>query len=146
MVVVQVKRVVDDVADMISDSNEMIRGMDPQRVPGTFVFATVPDIESLPDGVNSFSTVLEAEGLSVVIACEDAPRLGLDDPVELGWITLMVNSSLEGVGLTAAVSAVLAEHRIACNVIAGHHHDHLLIPIERVDEAVDLLADLARQR
>ena len=136
----------DDRREVISDCDAMIRSMDPQVVPGTYVFATVDQHESVPDGVNVFSTVWETEGLSVVVASEDANRFGLANPVELGWITLTVNSSLEGVGLTAAVSAVLAEHEIACNVVAGHHHDHLLVAANRVSDAVALLAELAAQR
>ncbi len=139
-------RVVGEWQVVISQRDEMIRGMNPEVAQGKFVFATIANNESLPDGVNVYSTVRETEGLSVVIAREDAGCLNLVDPVELGWITLTVNSSLEGVGLTAAVSAVLAEHEIACNVIAGHHHDHLLVPVERVDEAVRLLTELAAQR
>ena len=131
---------------VISGREEMIRGMNPQVVPGVFVFATIAPNKRVPDGLTVYSTVRETEGLSVVIAREDAGRLDLVDPVELGWITLTVNSSLEGVGLTAAVSSVLAEHEIACNVIAGHHHDHLLVPVERVDEAMRLLIELASQR
>ena len=58
---------VGDQPQVISDRNEMVRSMDPQVVPGIFVFATVPQIESVPDDVGVYSTVREAEGLSVVI-------------------------------------------------------------------------------
>ena len=47
------------------------------------------------------------------------------------------------VGLTAAVSTLLAEHQISCNVIAGYHHDHLLVPERKARTALQLLADLA---
>jgi hypothetical protein len=47
------------------------------------------------------------------------------------------------VGLTAAVATVLAEAGIACNMVAGHHHDHAFVPDDRVDEAVSLLQRLA---
>lgn len=140
------KHVVDDARAVISDRDAMIREMNPKVVSGVFTFATVPQRESVPHDLNVFATVVENEGLSVVIAYNDADRLGLTDPVQLGWITLTVNSSLEGVGLTAAVSGELAQSGIACNVIAGHHHDHLLVPIDRVDESVALLTALARQR
>ena len=30
-----------------------------------------------------------------------------------------------------------------CNVLAGYHHDHLLVPAERADEAVSVLRSLA---
>jgi hypothetical protein len=34
------------------------------------------------------------------------------------------------------VSARLTDVDISCNVLAGYHHDHLLVPVERVDEAI----------
>jgi hypothetical protein len=40
------------------------------------------------------------------------------------------------------VSSRLAEAGISCNVLAGHHHDHLLVPTDRAAEAVDLLRSL----
>ena len=48
--------------------------------------------------------------------------------------------ALEAVGLTAHVSRVLAERDIPCNVLAGYHHDHLLVPVGRADEAIALLS------
>ncbi|WP_197511421.1 ACT domain-containing protein [Tessaracoccus coleopterorum] len=59
------------------------------------------------------------------------------------WITLTVHSSLEAVGLTAAVAGRLARAGIACNMLAGAHHDHLLVPTERADEVLLLLAGLS---
>ncbi len=45
--------------------------------------------------------------------------------------------------MTAAVSARLTAAGISCNVIAGYHHDHLLVPHNRGAEAVTLLEQLA---
>lgn len=58
-------------------------------------------------------------------------------------ITLQVHSALDGVGLTAAVARALAEAGIACNVVAGYHHDHLFVPWARRDEALAILQRLA---
>ena len=33
---------------------------------------------------------------------------------------------------------------MSCNVLAGYHHDHLLVPAERGDEAVQVLRELSR--
>ena len=60
-----------------------------------------------------------------------------------GWITLQVHSSLESVGITSAVSTALARVGISCNVLAGFYHDHLLVPVDDVDEAVDVLGGLS---
>jgi hypothetical protein len=74
---------------------------------------------------------------------EDADRLQLRYDFVAGWITLQVHSALAAVGLTAVVSTALADAGISCNVVAGYHHDHLLVPLERVDEALTVLHGLA---
>jgi uncharacterized protein len=33
---------------------------------------------------------------------------------------------------------------MSSNVLAGYHHDHLLVPAERGDEAIRVLRDLSR--
>lgn len=58
------------------------------------------------------------------------------------WLTLTVHSSLEAVGLTAAFSAALGEAGISCNVLAGFHHDHILVPWALRDAAVATLRGL----
>ena len=54
-----------------------------------------------------------------------------------------MHSSLEAVGLTAALSGALAARGIACNVLAGYVHDHLLVPWDRADEATECLEALS---
>jgi hypothetical protein len=83
--------------------------------------------------------VVEGELTTLVLPVEAARRAGLHVTVELAWLTLTVFSSLEAVGLTAAVSAALTEQGIACNVLAGYHHDHLLVPAARADDAIAAL-------
>ena len=53
-----------------------------------------------------------------------------------------MHSALDAVGLTAAVAGALAEAGISCNVLAGAHHDHLLVPVDRADDALVALAQL----
>jgi hypothetical protein len=58
------------------------------------------------------------------------------------WLTLRVHTALNAVGVTAAVAGVLAANGIACNVIAGHYHDHLLVPAARRDDAIAAIRSL----
>ncbi|GAB3566400.1 ACT domain-containing protein [Spelaeicoccus albus] len=122
-----------------SDLATLMATMSPQHRPGRFVFATV---DTVPVDAEIFASVLEAEGLSVLVAEDDARRLGLPYSFVAGWITLQVHSALDAVGLTAAVSTALATAEISCNVIAGNYHDHLLVPIDRLDDALGVLREL----
>ena len=81
--------------------------------------------------------IREDEGVTAILAGERAGT-------PFARITLTVHSALEGVGLTAAVSGALATVGIACNSVAGYHHDHLFVPWERRDEALAGLQRLAK--
>jgi uncharacterized protein len=116
----------------------LVATMSAARRPGEFVFVagSVPAADVL-------ASVVEPEGLSVVTTRSAADRAGLGYDLVLGWITLQVHSALDAVGLTAAVSTALTEAGISCNVIAGYHHDHLLVPVDRTDDALVALQALS---
>ena len=92
----------------------------------------------------ALAVIEEQEGTTRVVTQDVADEHGLAYDFVASWITLMVESDLAAVGLTAAVSTALADAGIACNVIAGYRHDHLLVPADRCDEALALLRSLAR--
>lgn len=125
-----------------SDLTVLLASMDPELRSGRFVFGTASSYASL-GGIEALATVVEPEGLSMVVTQEAADRANLPYSFVAGWITLRVHSSLHAVGLTAAVSTALAEAGISCNVIAGYHHDHLLVPVDRAGEAMDTLRQLS---
>lgn len=114
----------------------------PLRHPGSYVFTSVA--EGVPLGVAPVATVLEPEGLTLVLAQEDADAAGLAYDYVAAWITLGLATTLDEVGITAAFATRLAEAGISCNVIAGVHHDHLFVPQDRADEAVALLESVSR--
>ncbi|MCH9673679.1 MAG: ACT domain-containing protein, partial [Gammaproteobacteria bacterium] len=58
-------------------------------------------------------------------------------------ITLTVHSSLDAVGLTAAVSTKLAEHDISANIVAGYYHDHIFVQTQRATHAMAALRELS---
>lgn len=119
-----------------TDVTTLLESMDPAKRSEPVVYVSVPEGSAAPTG---WATVLESEGLTVVLTREEADAAGYAYDFVGAWITLRVHSSLEAVGLTAAVSAVLTAHGIACNVIAGFYHDHIVVPWERADEAIDAL-------
>jgi hypothetical protein len=117
----------------VSDLNGMLAGMAPLLNPEPWRFVLVQG-EALAD---AFALIREDEGITAIVQ-------GAGEGAAFARITLQVHSALDGVGLTAAVSGALAEAGIACNVVAGFHHDHLFVPWERREEALAILQRLAR--
>lgn len=112
--------------------------MAPELVGNCVAFTTSPSPEA---GLVSaaIAMVREAEGVTLVVPAELAP----DAPL-MRQITLNVHSALDGVGLTAAVSTALADAGIPANVVAGYHHDHIFVPEEQAEHAVDVLKSAAK--
>jgi hypothetical protein len=119
----------------------MIAGMAPRPVPGDVCFVTVHDTEVAALLSSARAMMREAEGVTLVLPTAH-PRCP-DGALALRQITLSVQSALDGVGLTAAVSTALAARGIPCNVIAGACHDHLFVPAAREEEAHQTLVALA---
>ncbi len=124
-----------------SELSKLLSGMQPELLPDRFVFVNLSG-QSI-EGIEVHASVRESEGLSGVVSQTDADRIGADYRYVAAWITLRVESALEAVGLTAAVSNRLAGEGISCNVIAGLHHDHLLVPAEDADRALNALQALS---
>ncbi|MCK1797693.1 ACT domain-containing protein [Streptomyces sp. XM4193] len=124
------------------DLKKLLTGLRPELREGPYVFTSIEGT-AVPDSVEPVVTVAEREGLTVVVPRAQADAAGLRYHSVFGWITLRVHSSLEAVGLTAAVSAALAGAGLGCNVVAGYHHDHLFVPYEQASVAVAVLEDLA---
>ncbi len=94
--------------------------------------------------LNPIATFLEAEGMTAVILKSDAVKNKLTYDAVFRKITLEVHSSLEAVGLTAAISTALTERDISANVIAGYYHDHIFVLKNKAELALDTLEGLTR--
>lgn len=125
---------------VIRDAREMIAGMTPALKPGEYVFCAAGDRDW--SALNPLAMFQEAEGVSLILERGAAEAAGFPVEAPMGLITLHVYSALDGVGLTAAVATALARTGIACNMVAALNHDHVFVPIERADEAVQILIDL----
>lgn len=121
------------------DLSALLRGLQPEVRPGNFVMVSTNSETSL----EALASVEEEEGTSLVLEQHRADAFRLEYSSVFAWITLTVHSSLDAVGLTAAVANTLASAGIPCNVLAGFHHDHLLVPSARVEDAMAALARLS---
>ncbi|MCG8413814.1 MAG: ACT domain-containing protein [Pseudomonadales bacterium] len=125
-----------------TDLDKLLALMQPKLLDGEYVFCTLNDA-SLADAValRPLATYLEEEGLSVLLEKSQAEQAGLQFNSTFRGITLSVHSSLDAVGFTAAVSTKLSGNGIPSNVIAAHYHDHVFVPAERAEYALQLLTE-----
>lgn len=118
----------------------MLATLDVVVRPERYVFAAVPPGANAVTAADAM--IVEDEAVTLVLAEGRAREHGLASGTRFAWLTLTVHSSLEAVGLTAAVARALAAVGVSCNVLAGFHHDHLLVPDADRDRAVDAVRSL----
>ena len=127
----------------ILELDELLRSMSPELQNGEFVFCTVKG--NLADYVhlNPIASFNELEGLTLILQADVADKEGFDFEGRFKQITLMVHSSLDAVGLTAAVSNKLTAHNISANVVAAYFHDHIFVQSEKAQNALSALQELS---
>jgi hypothetical protein len=120
------------------DLSRMLSGLTVARREGTYVYLSAP-AGSVSDAA---ATIAETEGTTFVLERAAADRAGLDWSFAAAWLTVELPTPLDGIGVTAALAGALAHAGIPCNVLAGFHHDHLLVPVERAGDAISVLQGL----
>ncbi len=122
----------------LDDLGRILASLEVVRRDGVFAVCSVDDV---PDA-DVEAVVFEDEGITVVLPLEQAEERRLSWGLEAAWLTIEVRTALDGVGLTAALARALADVGIPCNVLAGYHHDHLLVPVGDADAAVEAIEAL----
>ncbi len=126
------------------DLKTLLRTMTPELQIGVFVFCTANSEADLACTPAPLLLFREREGTTLVVRREEAERAGLPRQFASRLITLTVHSALDAVGFLAAVTARLAAAGISVNAVSAFHHDHLFVPEERAEEALQLLREMSR--
>ncbi|WP_343989523.1 ACT domain-containing protein [Kangiella japonica] len=126
----------------IKDLKALLVNLQPILDEHDYVFCTAV---AVPDGLNPLATFREGEGISLICQKEEAEASGLAYEGIFRKITLSVYSSLEAVGLIAAVSTALTKANISANVVAAYHHDHVFVPADKAAEAMGVLKGLGNK-
>ena len=127
-----------------TDLATLIRDLEPRTLPATYVFCSLEDADyGVLSHTSPLASFVEPEGLTLVLTRESADEESLAYEGTFRCISLQVHSSLEAVGLTAAVTGELAAEGISANVFAGYHHDHIFVPAHQAETALHLLESMS---
>jgi hypothetical protein len=119
----------------------LLRDLEPVLHPEEFVYAAMPS--DRPDNLaEAICTFREREAVTAILPQAVADRLGVPYTYPCRLITLNVHSSLDAVGLLAAVTAKLAAENISVNVVSAFYHDHLFVPADQASRVMMLLDQL----
>ena len=132
--------------EAVSDLKTMISSMTPILNDRHVAYVSLDGFE-MPAGLalkDIIALFREAEGLTLIVDLATAESGALPIAFRAAWITLTVHSDLAAVGLTAAFAKALGDHGISCNVMAAYFHDHIFVPIEKAELAMQALRDLQR--
>ena len=105
---------------------------------GTLVTFNDIDWKQIAD-LQPISVFKENEGISLVIDRKTADENDIPYDSVFRLISLHVHSSLDAVGLTSAFSTALGNAGISANVVAAYYHDHIFVPTDKAEVALNVL-------
>ncbi len=123
-----------------TDLEKLLAFLQPTLREDNFVFCSSADLSM--ERIMELAPVCfyrEQEGTSLVLEESVARAAGFEIGSIFRCITLSVHSSLDSVGLTAAVANKLANNSISANIVAAFFHDHVYVPAAKAQQALDLL-------
>lgn len=127
----------------ITDLDQLLSSMRPKLFDEEFVFCSVTGALADYTALHPTATFMESEGITLVLEKSAAEKAGLSFEGAFRRISLTVHSSLEAVGLTAAVSTKLASKGISANVIAAYYHDHIFVQTDKAEAALSALEEFS---
>ncbi len=128
----------------IVNLNDLLQSMAPQLKPGEFVFCKVEAFDASHLALNPLGMFKEQEATTLILDRHQAEQAKLDFEGVFKQVTLTVHSSLEAVGLTAAIATKLASYQISANVVAGYYHDHIFVPVSDAERALEALHEFTK--
>jgi len=124
------------------DLKLLLKNMSPVLNDEEYIFITLPGSYGDFQHLEPLCSFQEQEGLTLIVP----KRIALSNNIQVHdvftAITLKVHSSLNAVGLTAAVATKLSENGISANVVAAYYHDHIFVNSRDADNAIKSLKEL----
>ena len=131
----------------IKELDTLLAQMTPFLHPELWYYCHVEERQLTPTLLaDCFAMIKESESITLVLSEQAAESFEQTKTTAWQRIELQVFSSLEAVGLTAAISQCLTETGISANVIAGYHHDHIFVPSPLAQKALLALKSLSNNQ
>ena len=130
----------------ITNLDTLLSSMEPELQNEYYIFCTFTntDIAAILH-LEPISCFYEKEGLTLIIRKEMADKNKIEYLSVFRLISLTIHSSLDAVGLTAAISQKLADTGISANVVAAYFHDHIFVPKDKAHLAIESLHELQQE-
>jgi hypothetical protein len=125
------------------DLGILLRSMEPSLADEEYVFVSMEESRRTDLNIDALLTFKEKEGVTLVLDKTTADSHSLEYLATWSMITLSVHSDLEAIGFIARVSSELAKEGISVNVVSAFYHDHLFVPHEEGQEALEILQTLS---
>ena len=124
------------------DLAALLKNLSPALHDEEYVFVSLPGDYGDHAHLKPLCSFKEPEGLALIVPKVMAASHGLDTESVFRMITLEVHSSLDAVGLTAAVASKLSDEGISANVVAATYHDHVFVQSRHAERALQVLRDI----
>jgi hypothetical protein len=125
-----------------TDLKTLLKTLRPELLEQEFVFCSVQGELMDYSHLNPVASFMETEGLSLIVPLALAEQHAITYTGIFKQISLSVHSSLEAVGLTAAIASALAAQGISANVVAAYYHDHIFVPRDKAEASMKALSEL----
>ena len=129
-----------------TDLHILITSMKPSLHAQPFVFCSIDNatFDQLP--FIPLGTFCEDEGISIIVTQQQADDNSLIYEGVWACITLEIHSALSAVGFLAVITHRLSRTGISVNPVSAFYHDHLFVPWNMRDIAVEELDELSSTR
>ncbi len=125
-----------------TDLQRLLAGLAPELADQPRTIRSLAN--NVPAPADAIMIFRENEGTTVIVPISMVSITEIEHAEPL-WaqITLRIHSSLEAVGMMAAIATALTARNIPCNAVSAYYHDHLFVPWARRDDACLALCELA---
>ncbi len=125
------------------DLRVLLSNMSPSLSEEEFVFCSLDEARLGQLSARPIATFRESEAMSAIIPRQLADDEGLEYRFVARMIKIGVHSSLDAIGLIAAIAGKLTAAGISVNPVSATFHDYLFVPADKAHEAMAALAELS---